>query len=391
MGDGEASRLRREGLENSALQSLTNILLKLCGVPVDRAANVAGAELTLRHGSALAWMVALGLALAALAWWTYRRETDELISPGHRRVLVALRCALFSLLLLLLLRPVLAFTIETSIRRTLLTLVDASGSMKIADPRFDEADLKRVAIAKGDIAARKGLEQTIDPAKAAENKFVPRVNVMKAALLNDDLALDRRLRKEFDMATLTFGTELAELAGEPKAWLGKFDPVATATPLGDAVRDLLMQKRGQPVAGIFLITDGAGNTGSAPLEAARLARSEGVPLYIYGVGITSPRDIIVGNLSVPEVAFVKDELPVSVRVRGQRLRGQKATVVLRLGGEEVARKVVAFEDDDEQTVALPFTPAATGEFELSASVDPRDDEAAKDNNAVAQRVRVIDS
>ena len=358
---------------------------------MDQAANVSSAELTLRHSGALGWMLALAVALGVLTWWTYRRDTDELISPGPRRVLIALRIVLFSLLLLLLLRPVLAFTVETSIRRTLLMLVDASGSMKIQDPRFDDADLKRVAIAKGDLAARKGLEQTIDPAKAAGSKFVARVNVMKAALLNEDIGLDQRLRKEFDLATFTFGAALAELAGEPKAWQEKLDPSAPATALGDAVRDLLMQKRGQPLAGIFLITDGANNTGSAPLDAARLARSEGVPLYIYGVGITSPRDIIVGNFFVPEVAFVKDELPVTVRVRGQGLRGQTVRVILRLGDEVVANKEVTFQDDDEQTVPLPFTPANTGEFELRASVEPRDDEATKDNNAVAQRVRVIDS
>jgi hypothetical protein len=41
------------------------------------------------------------------------------------------------LLALLLLRPVLAFTVEGSIRRVLVMLVDGSASMQIADPRLD--------------------------------------------------------------------------------------------------------------------------------------------------------------------------------------------------------------------------------------------------------------
>ena len=75
--------------------------------------------------------------------------------------------------------------------------------------------------------------------------------------------------------------------------------------------------------------DGASNYGSPPLEAARLARQEGVPLYIYGVGITSPRDIIVASVLTQEIAFVKDELPVTVRVRGQGLKGEQAKLVLK--------------------------------------------------------------
>ena len=157
------------------------------------------------------------------------------------------------------------------------------------------------------------------------------------------------------------------------------------------MRELIERKRGQPLAGIFLATDGGNNTGTDPLEAARLARAEGVPLYIYGVGITSPRDIIVANLFTQEVAFVKDELPVTVRVRGQSLRGESAKITLTLGDEVVASRDLTFAGDEEQTVALPFTPKQVGEYELRASIPPRDDEAAKDNNAVSQRLKVIDS
>jgi hypothetical protein len=66
--------------------------------------------------------------------------------------------------------------------------------------------------------------------------------------------------------------------------------------VGDALRDVVTRKRGQPLAGVLLVTDGANNTGAQPLESAAALRQEGVPVYVYGVGITSPRDIIVANL-----------------------------------------------------------------------------------------------
>ena len=57
------------------------------------------------------------------------------------------------------------------------TLVDTSASMNIQDPRYDAADVKRVAIAMGLLDGRKGLDQNLDAAKSAELKLTPRVEV----------------------------------------------------------------------------------------------------------------------------------------------------------------------------------------------------------------------
>ena len=386
---------------------MTEFLLRIFGVRMDNAAHISGVQVVLRNSGAIGWIILLAVLLGAMTWWSYWRDARDWVSPARRRVLTTLRILLFLLLLLILLRPVLAFTIEGTIRRTLINLIDTSASMKIADPRFDEADRKRAALASGALDIRKGLDQPFD-AKQAAQKPVPRVDLLRGVLRNDDLRLLERFAKAYDVNTFTFGAAIAEVTTaapapdpakpahdqaqpDPRAWLDKLDPKSQTTAVGDAIRELLTRKRGQPLAGIFIATDGASNIGTQPLEAARLARSEGVPLFIYGVGITSPRDIIVANMFAQEVAFVKDELPVSVRVRGQGLRGESAKITLRLGTEIVATKELTFTDDEEQTVALPFTPKTVGEYELRASIEPRDDEAVKDNNAVAQRLKVIDS
>lgn len=389
---------------------MTEFLVKLCGVRVDDASRVSDVGFVLRNKAWLEWVVLMGVVLMALAWFSYWRNTRDIIPPFRRRLLTALRVLLFFLLLLLLLRPVVVFTVDSSIRRTLLTLVDASGSMKIQDPRFDPSDLKRAAIAKGLLDPRKGLEQTLDGTEAASVKLMPRVDVMRGMLKSEKLKLWPDLMKELDIGVFTFGQALSEYAGtaagapDPKEakmpaleWLDKLNPAATATAVGDSVRDLLTRKRGQALAGVFLLTDGASNSGSPPAEAARMAKQEGVPLYIYGVGITSPRDIIVASLLTQDVAFVKDELPVTVRVRGQGLKGESAKLTLRLvpvkggEGEIVATKDIAFGDDEDFVLPMPFTPKETGEYELRASVDSRKDEASKDNNSIMQRLRVIDS
>lgn len=385
--------------------SFTELLLRTCGVRVENAVAISGAQLVLRNSSALGWVILALLLLGGMAWWSYWRDARDMISPRRRGLLVGLRIALFLLLSLIVLRPVLALTIEGRIRRQLVTLLDASASMNIQDPRFEAADIARAAMARGEIDWKKGLQQPLDAQRAAGVKKLPRLELLRSVLKDDTLGLLARFARDYDTGTFTFGQTLAEIGGgaaakgpanpssssDPYEWIDRLTAESQTTALGDAVREVLERKRGQPLAGIFLATDGASNVGTAPLEAARLARAEGVPLYIYGVGITSPRDIIVANLFTQDVAFVKDELAVTVRVRGQGLRGETAKITLQLGDETVASKELAFTDEEEQTVALPFTPKRVGEYELRASIAPRPDETAKENNAVSQRLKVIDS
>jgi hypothetical protein len=382
---------------------VTEFLLKLCGVSRDEAARVSGVELVLRNREWLGWIAGIALLLAALVGLSYWRDTRENIGPRKRGMLAGLRILFLLLLLLLLLRPVLAFTLETSVRRTLLTLVDGSGSMKIQDPRVDSNDLKRAAIARGLLDSTKGLGQTLDANAAASVKLIPRVDVMRGMLNPERSKLWSTLEKELDLGVFTFGQTLSEAVGSgagtqaKPGWLDALDPNAASTALGDAVRTLINRKRGQALAGIFLATDGANNVGTSPVEAAQMARQEGVPLFIYGVGITSPRDIIVNSVLAQEMAFVKDELPVTVRVRGQGLRGESAKLTLTLtpaaggDGKIVATKDLVFAEDEDLALSLPFTPETQGEYTLTAKVEPRPDEATPANNAITQRLRVLDS
>ena len=333
---------------------VTELLLRLLNVPLQDAGRIAGASLSLRGGLSLGWFLVSALALVGLSAWLYRRSPGS-VSRGRRFLLTALRAVFLVLLLALLLRPVLSFTVEGSIRRVLVLLMDASASMQIKDPRIDAPDQKRVAIARDWMDPKGGLGQTLDRSRAREVEQVARVELLKAVLRNERMALLPRLDQEFDLAAFSFGRGVAELsaratvtttnnadaaagASAPKRfdWVDSLEASSPTTAIGDALREVINRKRGQPVAGIVLITDGVSNVGSQPQEAAALAAQEQVPLFIYGVGITSPRDIIVQNLFAPEVSFVREEVTVTVRVRGQGMAGQAAEVQLRLGEEVVA-------------------------------------------------------
>src|SRR5262249_15846144 len=148
---------------------------------------------------------------------------------------------------------------------------------------------------------------------AREIEQVSRLELTKSVLKNERLNLLPRLDKEFDLSAFSFGQGLAEISarrvqsepgaaakGEEKKstianfdWVDRLEANAPSTGIGDAIREVMNRKRGQPLAGIVLVSDGVNNSGSQPRDAAALARQEGVPLYLYGVGLTSPRDIIV--------------------------------------------------------------------------------------------------
>jgi len=388
---------------------MTDLLLKLLGVRMEDAVHIAKASLAFHGGVSWGWFALLLLTLAGVTWSFYNNSPVHITGP--RKVLLALlRIAFIGLLLLLLVRPVLSFTVEGSVRRLLVLLVDSSSSMRIKDPRIDQADEKRVAIATGAIDPTKGLSQSFNKAKAKQDAHISRIDLVKAALKNDQLNLLPYLDKEFDLEAYAFAQGVAGIASRREnatnaspreaakhvtvdqfTWVDRLAATNPATAIGDALREIVNRKRGQPLAGMVLLTDGANNSGSQPREVAAMLRQENLPLYIYGVGITSPRDIIVANVFAPDVTFVKDEVSVTVRVRSQGLSGENAEVNLKLGDQTVATKAITFTGDGEQVIPMRFVPPNAGEFDLQAAIDPRPDETVKDNNSFSQRLKVIDA
>ena len=378
-------------------------LLRLLGIPVADSVEVSDITVAF-HGLNPGWAFLLVVSIMAATVWTYLRAARRL-ALWRKLTLAALRSVLLALILLMLMRPVLLLTVEGTIRRSLLVLVDASASMQIKDLRQDDADLKRAAIAKDLLDPTKGLTQALPPNPDSYNQ-IARSDIVKAMFANPRLDLLSKLGETYDLAPFTFGQTLQAVSGGGGTDSGNQKPGDLAdqgasflngvafdkpfTAIGDAVRSLLDLKRGQPLAGILLITDGGNNYGSQPLDAAALAQQDKVPLYIYGVGITSPKDIIVSDIFAPEVVFAKEEAQVSVRVRSQAMNGRTAKLVLKLGDQVMDSQDLTFGPDGEQNITMKFLPMQAGNFELEASIDPQPDEAVKDNNKVSQRVRVID-
>lgn len=390
---------------------MTQLFFKLLGIPGDTVVRLRDAELQLSGGLPAGWMMLLGISLVALTIELYRRTASDL-APRRRYLLTALRCLLLLVLVAVLMRPVLRFTVEGSIRRAMLILVDDSASMKIIDERTGD-DIARAAMAQGLIDPTGGLQQDLT-GQAGRAAQLPRVELVQSMLANPRLNLLPRLAEAFDLRPFRFGETLAELlpaddAEVPTdhaaaAWLRQLRADDASTRLGDALREALMRSRGQPLAGMLLVTDGASNSGALPLAAAELARQQGVPLYVYGVGITSPRELVISSLFAPETAFYDDTVPVTVRVRSRGLKGQRTRLRLQLvpqnpagaPAEQTIEEDVVLEDG-EQVIHLSITPTRPDEgegsrdYDLVATLPPAAGvDVPADNLRQAQPLRVID-
>lgn len=90
------------------------------------------------------------------------------------------------------------------------------------------------------------------------------------------------------------------------------------TRLGDALDEILQQERGQPLAGIILISDGGQNSGRSPELAIEKAQQGQIPIYTLGVGATRlPLNFRIANFDAPERAFPDDPITIKGKIELQ--------------------------------------------------------------------------
>jgi predicted transcriptional regulator/uncharacterized membrane protein len=328
-------------------------------------------------------LLLLVLFLATLlAYWRW--------APGvqvwKKGLLILLRTLACLVMVALLTKPVLVHTLKEEVRQPLAIMIDGSESMRVADRRVSEDDLKRATIASG-------------TGKGEGNPS--RTELLQRLAVNQELNLWRSLAEKSDLEFHGFGRSAAAL-GEPitkvngtfdQEILQRFKDAQTddsVTAIGESLRQVLQEPRPQSLGGVLLITDGANNSGSSPLETAMMCREQGVPLFIYGIGMTSPRDVIVKDIRAPKLAFAGERMQVSAHVSAKGMPGQSIPVILKAGGVEVERRDVVLEDERGQDIALHYVPQAAGEVRLEVSVPPQTGEASTENNLVSTTVRVTD-
>ncbi len=326
-------------------------------------------------------------ALVLVIVEVYRRDGRSL-GVRQRAVLIALRCAIVSLLFALLAQV--SVLVEQTGLPLLVVLIDDSASMGLRDAYSADEDRTVVANLVGSSSATAS-------ADAERWELARRILTQEEGRWLRELRRRHRIRVErFSADVVPIGDDLVDDDSERRliADLERLLPTGDVTRPAEAVRHVLNQTRGTPPAAIVLLTDGIASSGDADRLSAvvPLARERLVPLFVIGIGSDQPtRDVQLAELIVDDVAFANDPLIFSAKVKSFGLAGQSATVELRERGQErsLARKAIKLPADGQTvTVDLLFTPTQSGDHEFELLVAPPPGDVDRDNNRLSRTVRV---
>lgn len=378
---------------------METILTRLATNSTEQTA-LASWELALRGPLSVAWAIVLAVVLSAIAVFVYRIERGKLtwLRVG---TLSVCRIALFGVLLLLLLGPIVQVELRDERPRPVVLLVDNSQSLQQQDRRLRVEDQVRVAIANG------LLPVGTSPAAGAEvpertPKDPARIDVLRAVLSNPELRLGDVFARLGPVRPMLFGSALhgpggGDDSGDPvKRVLDSLRANDDRTALADAIHEVLQGREGDLPAAIVVMTDGLDTASKFRLdEVAHTCRDLGVPLHIYGVGTPEGGSLQLREVGVPETIFFDDTIHVPVRWRARGLSQGTVEITLTLAGKVVAKKHVPLRLGEDLREVLSFTPEQTPgkkgaeNHDLVASIRLKEDKSFADSTK--RTVRVIDS
>jgi len=285
------------------------------------------------------WIAVAALAIAVVfIIFTYRR-TEKPLNWRLKLALIALRVISICLILFCLLEPTIIAREAIRRKANLLVLVDNSQSMSLTDA--------------GDNATR--------------------IDAVREALITHKPSVLTELADRFDVQLYQFSSDASRVE-EPTS-----KAEGTLTDMGKAISKVADEWKGQPTAGIVLITDGGNNSGEDPVE---ITQQTGLPIYTIGVGSTqTPRDIQIAKVDASPIAYQDHTLPVRAIIRSNGYDGREIRVSLMQDNElkdSVSLKLNSQSGD--QIVNLQIKPQQEGTFSYTVSIPIAPDEITPRNN-----------
>ncbi len=355
--------------------SLPNWIARLLGV---RLAPGEGLAWSVEHH--LGWypwvVVVLAVCAVAIVVWVYLREVGQR-PRWYRLMLAAVRLALLALAVLMIAQVTLVLQ-RTGLPYIAL-LLDDSLSMTIVD-RYGQAQER---------ALRNRLRKTaVDSADPSRWSILQMLLTEHDAALLEGLADGYKLRVYLISGQRLEDSQPREIAAELLARR----PTAESTPLGAAVRNILDEFRGSPLAAIVIFSDGINTEGPPLAEAAALAQRRGVPLLLVGIGSDQPvRNLAISNLLAEKVVFVGDMVSFEFQLVGTGFQGTAVPLSLRdkQSGQLLARtETTVGPDGQPQQVRLAYRPTQTGQFQYVIELEPPEGEVRADDNRLEHDIQV---
>ncbi len=187
--------------------------------------------------------------------------------------------------------------------------------------------------------------------------------------------------------------ELVEMSvGNQAQFSGKIDFSANNSALEKGFEKIMMDYYNRNLGGVLFISDGNFNTGSNPLYTS--AKLNLTPIFTLGVGDSVPkRDHYIKNISVNEVAFLKNKFPVEVDIDAIKLGKGTYSVSISKGGKTIASKSISYEKGQREfkQVAFELEADQLGFNTYSVTIAKAENEYNYENNTRNFYIEVLDS
>ncbi len=335
----------------------------------------------------LVWVI-LGLSAATLIILAYRRDAAHL-SRGQRSLLTGLRLSAFIVVAILVGRP--AIEIDEQVLPTIVVMVDTSASMGTIDrvpPKPDEAAVRSSATeatSSGSFAANSRIEQVQAVLFKEGTGLLPE---LARGHLVQLVAFDATTRVVWQSA----GTQSIDRKVISQA-ISSLAATGTETLLASSLKKVLEELRGSSVDAVVVLSDGVSSQGEAErLSAmASVARSVGVQVFTVGVGTSRrERDIELNDVFVDDVAFVRDSVGATIRLRGTGIDTGTVVRLINAGsGEVLAQQAVSLPVDGSLvTLELSFVPETVGKMSLKIEAVRDPAELDIENNSALREIDI---
>ncbi len=316
------------------------------------------------------WAIILGIIIAAcITVYGYLIISQSIRNP-LRNSLICLRIIAIAILLFCLLAPVIIEKKDVTPPSHLSILVDTSQSMQLEDNYHGKTDLSRM----------------------------DQVNQL---LFDESSSFLQNLKKTYKVHLYRFDSSIQEVSNDTT----KLDAEGILTNINSAIRITSQTWRGQPNAGIVLITDGAHNTSRMVVDdTAELD----IPIYAIGVGSPlPPKDILISSVDVPPVTYTGHETVVRINIVQSGYTDESIRVTLRESNNNRLVDAVMLpltKENNNQSVLLDgqriltgsqhrvelkLTPETEGNYQYQVKIPTLEGELTDANNDRTFSIKVV--
>ena len=296
-------------------------------------------------------LVLIVLLVAAFIYFVYLRSRIRL-SKRTTATLIALRVALLTLLVTLLLRPVVVVSSVIPRSSYVAIVVDDSVSMKLGDT----------------------------PQGAT------RIDAVKQTLLGTDQnSFLNRLDAKFKTNLYGFAGGLSRLKGSEDLFAE-----GRTSDLAGALDETVKRSSGMPLSAIVLATDGASNVPRDLAATLRELRARDIPVFTVGVGNTArPMDAELTRINMPRRVLVGSRVNIETYVGLSGYQATKVLIGVREDGRAIKTEEFNLRGNDTQAINLEITPTTPGLHRYTVEITPLDGELTIENNKQDSLVEVV--